>query len=321
MIELERIKAVTANGEPACPRKGVVKWSPARSLWTLLLTGFGVIGGLATLSWEGALVFFASTAATIGLGHSIGMHRLLIHRSFKTFKLVEYVLVWLGVLVGMAGPIGMIRIHDLRDWAQRQTQCHDFFAHRAGFWTDAWRQTNCSIALDHPPLFALEAEVRDDPVYRFIERSWMLQQLPVALIFFLIGGWLWVIWGVALRVAVSLFGHWLVGYYAHRNGHQGWRVEGAAVQGFNLPIAALITFGESWHANHHAFPGSARLGVEHGQLDPGWITLLVLERVGLVWDIVTPSSLPARAELRRIDPYAADSEGAQRGEATIAASP
>ena len=59
--------------------------------------------------------------------------------------------------------------------------------------------------------------------------AWRWQQLPWAVLFFAIGGWSWVIWGVCLRVAVSLTGHWMVGHFAHRDGHQGWRVEGAAV--------------------------------------------------------------------------------------------
>ncbi len=51
------------------------------------------------------------------------MHRLLIHRSFTTPRWLEYLLVYLGVLVGMAGPFGMIRAHDMRDWHQRQVLC------------------------------------------------------------------------------------------------------------------------------------------------------------------------------------------------------
>ncbi len=302
MIDIERMKSPQGGADAVAGR---IVWDPAQSLWTLGMAAGAVIGCALTLSWEGVLVFLGSTAVTIGLGHSIGMHRLLIHRSFTTPLAVEYGLVWLGVLVGMAGPVGMIRTHDLRDWAQRQTRCHPFFAHAAPFWRDAWRQLNCKIMLDRPPRFELETRVADDRVYQMLERTWRLQQLPVALVFFLIGGWTWLAWGVALRVTVSLFGHFAVGHFAHNGGHQGWRVEGAAVQGFNWPIFAWISFGESWHANHHAFPGSARLGVEAGQCDPGWRVLQVMERAGLARDLVTPEQLPARAGLERVDPIMA----------------
>jgi fatty-acid desaturase len=296
MISTTRIAATLASD----PVTGTVKWSPVRSIWTGGMFLIGVVGAGLTLTWVNAAVFLVMTGVTIGLGHSIGMHRLLIHRSFACPKWLEYGLVYLGVLVGMAGPIGMIRIHDMRDWAQRQKSCHDFYGHRRGFWLDAWWQLHCGIKLRHPPRFWLEAEVGDDPVYRWLERTWMLQQIPIAALLWMLGGFEWVIWGVALRVTVSLTGHWLVGHYAHRDGHQGWRVHGAAVQGFNIPLAALITFGESWHANHHAFPGSARLGLEPGQVDLGWWVLKTLERIGLVKGLVLPEDLGKRDVLRRL---------------------
>src|SRR5580698_153028 len=78
-------------------------------------------------SWSGLAVFSALSYPTLLLGHSIGMHRRLIHRTFECPKAFERLLVWLGVLVGMVGPFGILRIHDIRDWAQRESKCHDFF--------------------------------------------------------------------------------------------------------------------------------------------------------------------------------------------------
>jgi fatty-acid desaturase len=51
----------------------------------------------------------------------------------------------------------------------------------------------------------------------------------------------------------------------------------------------LLTMGESWHNNHHAFPNSAKLGLRQGQWDPGWWMLLVLQKLGLAWDFVLPT--------------------------------
>jgi fatty-acid desaturase len=137
-------------------------------------------------------------------------------------------------------------------------------------------------------------------VYQWMERYWMLQQLPWAILFFAIGGWGWVCWGIASRVSVSIIGHWLIGYFAHNLGHRDWHVEGAAVQGHNIKWTALLTMGECWHNNHHAFPASAKLGLEQGQWDPGWWTLIALEKLGLVKDLVTPEKIQARDELVRL---------------------
>ena len=65
----------------------------------------------------------------------------------------------------------------------------------------------------------------------------------------------WLVWGIALRVAACVTGHWLVGYFAHNRGPRSWHVEGAGVQGYNVPYCGLITMGEAWHNNHHALPG------------------------------------------------------------------
>jgi fatty-acid desaturase len=59
--------------------------------------------------------------------------------------------------------------------------------------------------------------------------------------------------------------------------------------------------GESWHNNHHAFPGSARLGIEDNQPDPGWWILRYLQKIGLVWNIKLPQDLPVRPELIAIN--------------------
>jgi fatty-acid desaturase len=279
---------------------GEVRWVPSKSIWTLSMLGVALIGGPLTFSWDAFLVFLVFTAVTICAGHSVGMHRLLIHRSFEAPKWLERTLVYLGTLVGMAGPFGMIAAHDIRDWAQRQTVCHDLHAHRKGFWRDAWWQMHCVVDLKHPPRFVIEDAVRNDRFYRFVEKTWMLQQLPWAILLFVLGGIGWVVWGIAVRVTLSLHGHWLVGHFAHRRGHQGWVVDGVAVQGFNIPHISLLTFGENWHGNHHAYPGSARLGVERGQLDPGWWLIKALEYVGLVWHVKEPEQVGERDGLRKV---------------------
>ncbi|MER8802150.1 acyl-CoA desaturase [Mesorhizobium sp. M0018] len=279
---------------------GKVVWVPAKSIWVGAMTIAAIVLGPMTFSWSAFALFVATTAATICAGHSVGMHRLLIHRSFKVHIWVEHALVYLGVLVGMAGPFGMIYAHDIRDWAQRQTACHDLHAHRRPFFTDAFWQMHCAVALRNPPTFVIEHSITNDRFYKFVERTWMLQQLPWAILFFALGGWDWVVWGIAVRVSVSLTGHWLVGHFAHRDGEQGWRVDDVAVQGYNLPRFGLVTFGESFHGNHHAFPESARLGLEHGQIDLGWLFIQVLAILGLAHSVKIPENTPRRKGLRRV---------------------
>lgn len=280
---------------------GRVRWVATKSIWTAGMTLAALVLGPLTFSWDAFSLFLLTTAVTICGGHSVGMHRLLIHRSFETSKAVERMLVYLGTLVGMAGPIGMIKAHDIRDWAQRQVECHDLHAHRRPFLHDAWWQMHCTVELRHPPTFVVEPEVAGDPFYRFLERTWMAQQLPWAVLFYLLGGWGWVVWGIAVRVSVSLTGHWLIGHYAHREGHQGWVVDRVAVQGYNIPPAGLVTFGEAFHGNHHAFPESARLGLERGQIDLGWNLIQAMMWLGLARSPKLPGTFEPREGLRRLE--------------------
>ncbi len=282
---------------------GRIVVEPHNMIWIASMSLGGLIGLAFFASWSALAVFLVLSAVTLCAGHSVGMHRLLIHRSFEAPLWVEHTLVYLGTLVGMAGPFGMIRAQDMRDWHQRQALCPPHPSHGAGFIRDAFWQLCCRFRLESPPEFRLEPSIRNDRFYRFLEATWMAQQVPLAIVLFAIGGWGWLLWGIALRVQVSLIGHWAVGHVAHKCGHQGWAVNGLPVQGYNLPRLGLITFGESWHGNHHAFPHSARLGVEAGQSDIGFFFISALEKLGLATNIKGPTSEPKRQGLVRVDPF------------------
>jgi len=292
-----RPPAFRVRSEGADPCAGRVRWAPAKSTWHFGLAATAVICAPLTASIDAVLVFLALTYVTLLLGHSVGMHRKLIHRTFECPKWLERTLVYLGVLVGMAGPLGILRIHDVRDWAQREPMCHDFFAHRRSIWQDALWQLTCRFEFNRPPEFRIEPEVEQDRFYQWLERTWMLQQLPLATVLFLLGGWGWVVWGVCLRVTISVAGHWVVTYITHNPGPTPWLVRGAGVQASNLNGYGLLTMGECWHNNHHAFPESARIGLREGELDPGWLVNSFLQRRGLATQIGTPRQHSERGDL------------------------
>lgn len=277
--------------------EGVVRWKPAKSAWIGSMTLATLILGPLFFTWSAFALFVGTTAVTICLGHSLGMHRRLIHRSFDCPRWVERVLVYCGTLVGLAGPFGMIRQHDIRDWAQRKSACHPYLSHGSPFLQDGFWQLHCELVLRDPPVLHVERHVAEDRFYRFLELSFMAQQLPWAAAFLAIGGMPWLVWGIAARVTFSVTGHWLVGWFAHNRGRRTYAVAGAGVQGYNVPWCGLVTMGEAYHNNHHAFPASARLSLRPGETDPGWWVLLVLRRLGLAWNIRTPETLPFRTAL------------------------
>lgn len=137
MFELVSIERIRCRPETSAT-DGAIRFSSVKAVWLFGHLVLGVLGLLLFPHIDALLVFAGLTAVTICAGHSVGMHRLLIHRSFETFRPLEYLLVWLGTLVGMAGPIGMIKTHDMRDWHQRQAVCPPHPAHEAAFFRDAW---------------------------------------------------------------------------------------------------------------------------------------------------------------------------------------
>jgi fatty-acid desaturase len=289
-----RVRA--SDTEAVC--QGHVRYAPIKSIWTLGMLAGAIIGGALTLTWSAVALFFSSTILVLLLGHSIGNHRKLVHNSFQCPKWLEYALVYCGVQVGLAGPIGLLRQHEIRDYAQRLPECHPYLRHGSTLWRDAWWQLNCELDLLGPPIVSVEPCITQDRFFQFLERTWMIQHLPWALAFWMWGGWGFVFWGVCARVSAGIFGHWIVGYLAHNHGAIVREVCGAAVQGRNVRMVSLLTMGECWHNNHHAFPGSARLGLAAGEWDPGWWVLSGLKRIGVVWGIRLPADLPDRPEVR-----------------------
>ena len=288
------------RGEGADATEGRVVWAPAKSLWYGGMLATALVAGPLTVRLDAVIVFALLTYSTLLLGHSVGMHRLLIHRSYESPRWLARLLVYLGVLVGMAGPFGILRIHDLRDWAQRLPACHDFFSHRRSLLVDALWQLHCRFEFARPPRFVIEEDLAADPWLRWMERTWMLQQLPLAAALFALGGWSWVVWGTCCRISVSVAGHWIVTYLCHNPGPGRWLVRDAGVQAANLKGCGLITMGECWHNNHHAFPESARMGLEPDELDPGYGVLRLLERTGLAWNIGLPRTAAAREDLEAV---------------------
>ena len=125
-----------ARLEPAdTPAKTCAKQGRVRpDLVKIVFMGSMYAGVLVALSQytstehlDAIFLFFASSGLTLLGGHSLGMHRLFIHRSWRAPRWLANTLLYLGTLVGLGGPTTLLTAHDLRDWAQRQASCHDYF--------------------------------------------------------------------------------------------------------------------------------------------------------------------------------------------------
>ena len=246
-----------------------------------------------------ALFMAGFGAFTMGFGLTVGIHRGLIHRAFVTGKWTERVLVAIGTLCGLGGPLGMSRMHHYRDFYQNQPTCPPYFGYRQGLAAAMAYALFCRFEpVGDPAVTPAWPEVMADPVLRLIDRLGVALQLPIALAFYAAFGWSGVIWGVGARLALTQDGFWFIHYISHTRGAQPFEIKGAAEQGRNSAWLAIPSLGESWHNNHHAYPQSARMGLSGRQLDPGYWLILLLGALGLARDIVVPSMLTLRESAR-----------------------
>ena len=296
------------NSKGTYALSGRLRWAPAKSLWYSFHALIWVSFGITYFSWGAVGAFLGLSIIILCGGHSLGMHRKLIHDSFDCPRWLERLGVYLGTLVGLGGPFTMMRAHDMRDWAQRRAACHPFFSQHSSIARDWFLQMHMKLELENGPKMVFPEKLTRDPVMVWLQRTVWLQQIPLAILLFQIGGLGWVAWGISGRIIISITGHWLVGWFAHNHGPRDWHIHGHATQGHNVPgplsLFGFITFGECWHNNHHAFPESARLGVMRGQVDPGWWVLCALEKLGLVRNLVTPDDIPHRPNLKPVFPTA-----------------
>ena len=96
-------------------------------------------------------------------------------------------------------------------------------------------------------------------------------------------GWSLVVWGLFVRMVFLLHSTWMVNSASHMWGYRSYETTDDSRNNWWV---ALVTFGEGWHNNHHAFPTMARAGHRWWEIDTTFWVIKTLEKVGLVWDVV-----------------------------------
>ncbi len=262
---------------------GAVRFDFGKSawLWSMLLLGVGC--GVPALNWKWTAMSLGLTVLTLCLGHSVGLHRGVIHRAYETSPLLRGLLTELFTLTGLGGPLSWARLHAVRDFWQNQPVAPPYFAYRHSMLKDAWWNLHLRFEpADARAEARLPAGVLTDRWLGFLEATWPLHTLALTAVIFAIGGGDAVAVCVALRIAAGILGHWAIGYVAHRWGERRYVIDGAAEGGTNVWLLGVLSFGEGFHNNHHAHPASARMGERWFELDLGWYAVWALERLGLV---------------------------------------
>ncbi|MEL7370291.1 MAG: acyl-CoA desaturase, partial [Myxococcota bacterium] len=108
---------------------GEVRYSLSKSAWLMGWTLAWLGGAVYYTTWSAVVVWAASTAVCLCFGHSVGLHRGVIHGAFKMGPWTERILVYLAILCGMDGPLSMVAMHETRDGWQNKRHCPAYYAY------------------------------------------------------------------------------------------------------------------------------------------------------------------------------------------------
>ena len=244
-----------------------------------------------------------------GFGVSSGYHRLFTHRSYKAHNALQILLAIWGAMAGQGGIISWAALH------RRHHELSDKPGdpHSPNLFGSSWKDRLKGLVHSHltwmykheypsvvhyvPDLIKNKSLVQIDRHYY----TWAISGLVLPALFgglyhkSLEGALAGFLWGGMVRLFWGGHTIWSINSFLHCFGNRRFETE---EKSHNYGTLGLITFGESWHNNHHAFPGSASFGLEWYRLDPGYWFIRLMEALHLASNLKMPS--PERIEIRQI---------------------
>jgi stearoyl-CoA desaturase (delta-9 desaturase) len=238
----------------------------------------GAVEALFMFNWKAFAVAAFLYWMAICLGISMGYHRLHTHRSYKTYRPVEYFFAICGALTLEGGPISWVATHRIHH--QKSDLPGDPHSPRDGGWWShmGWILLGETVHNNTKMMSKYAPDLAKDGFYVWLNNWHWVPLVALGVVLFAIGGWPMMLWGTCLRVVIGLHATWLVNSATHMWGTRRFATRDDSR---NSWWVALLTFGEGWHNNHHAHPTSARHGLAWYEFDPSWIQINILKRMGL----------------------------------------
>jgi fatty-acid desaturase len=273
----------------------------AESAWSLgydwpviawiVVVHLGALAAPFFFTWKalGVCAFLAWLTGSIGV--CMGYHRQLTHGSFATYRPVRWLLALLGGLSGEGSALTWVANH--RKHHLYSDQEGDPHSPRDGRWWShmLWFMPNFGRQ-HYETMFARYApDLAKDPMMRFLHYFFLPAHLIMGSVLFAIGyfgwdaytGWSFVAWGMFVRLIYVLHVTWFVNSATHIWGYRNYETTDDSR---NLWWVGLLAFGEGWHNNHHAYQRMARQGHRWWEIDMTYWAILLLEKVGLAWNVV-----------------------------------
>lgn len=259
------------------------------------------------IAWQDWVLFATMYFVHMG-GVTMGLHRLLTHRAYKTSRTATALLTIMGSMAGQGPALYWVSTHRRHHaFSDRPGDPHSPMLHGSD-----WKSRLKGLWHAHMP-WMLSREVSSwahfapdllrDRLVLFLNNTyfyWLFAglALPAAAGYWihgdLMGAWVGFIVGGLARMFLANQAAWCVGSVSHVIGGRPFNTRDNSANNWTV---AVFTFGEGLQNNHHAFPSSYRHSVRWWEPDlSGWV-LMILAKLGLVWDLRFPS--PETVALRR----------------------
>ena len=266
----------------------------------------GVLWGVALSPLDVVLfgVFYLAT----GLGITVGYHRLFTHRSFEAPTAVRVTLAVLGAMT-LQGPVTQWVTDHRKHHARSDAEGDPHSPHLSGggivgtvrgLWHAHVGWMFSTKGMERGELYG--GDLYADRPIRLVDRCYLVWvvlsvALPFAIALVVTGSWRRgveaLVWAGLVRIFAFEHATFAVNSICHTFGRRAYV---ARDESRNNWVVALLTFGEGWHNNHHAFPRSARHGLGRLQLDVSWLVIAVMARFRLASAV----HLPTEGQRRRV---------------------
>lgn len=271
--------------------------------------------GVFWVGWSWQAVTIAALLYALRVFTLTGFyHRYFSHRSFKTWRIVQFFFAVVGCSSVQRGPLWWAAHHrhhhvhsDDPEDLHSPRQQGALWAHMGWFLAPKASKTNMRLIPDFAKF----------PELRWLDRYDLV--IPVVMAFALFGfgalidwqfpdegvtGMQMVVWGFFISTIAVYHVTYLVNSATHIIGSRRFETKDDSR---NSMIVALLTFGEGWHNNHHHYPNSTRQGFYWWEIDITYCGLCFMSMLGLVWDL---KPVPARVLAQATNTVPADAKPA-----------
>jgi stearoyl-CoA desaturase (delta-9 desaturase) len=274
----------------------------------------GLIAAIVLL-WNRAvgpleLALMVSLYVVTCLGVTLGYHRMFTHRAFESSRVFRAIIAVLGSMAVEGSVITWVADHRKHHtFTDQEGDPHSPHLAGPGFWGAVKGLWHAHLGWLFETVGTAErerfaADLLRDGVLRVVDKLFFVWVgLSFAIPFamgWLIGGGLGaaltaLLWGGLVRVLLLHHVTWSINSVCHFFGRKRFAIDDESRNVFWL---APLSMGEAWHHNHHAFPTSAFHGLSPWErvADPTGLLIALLEKLGIVWNVVRVSPERQRAK-------------------------